>query len=254
MRPLIAQLFDRIIPHGFVQLVSVATRLSQHQEPSGLDHFYSNHPEKLSDIQAHYRGSSDHKIIFGTRFTKSAVSKPRIIRKRSFKDFDSNSFKEAIKNTSWWEVYCCENVEEAVSLMTGKINLILDEMAPIKTIQVHTKFAPWMSENTKSKIKERDLAQKQAAESRSNEDWAEFKILRNNVNSRLKSEKKQWQEKKLNEFGNDSSTVWKNIKNWLGWGKGGPPTKLKENGNLCSKPKDIARILNELFITKVKNL
>ena len=57
---LVAQLFDRIIPHGFVQLVSVATRTRQ--EASGLDHFYSNHPEKLSEVQSHYRDRSDHKI------------------------------------------------------------------------------------------------------------------------------------------------------------------------------------------------
>ena len=61
-------------------------------------------------------------------------------------------------------------------------------------------------------------------------------------------------EGKLNEFGSDSSTVWENLKNWLGWRKGGPPTKLMENGTLQSKPKDIARIMNEFFITKVRNL
>ena len=254
LRPLISQLFDRIIPHGFVQLVSVATRISPHQEPSGLDHFYSNHPEKLSEIQAHYRGSSDHKLVFATRFTKSEVSKPRMIRKRSFKDFNVQSFVKAIQKTSWWDVYSCENVEEAVSLMSEKINSILDVMAPIKNIQVRTKYAPWMSENTKNIIKERNLAQKAAAESKTDDDWIRFKALRNTVNSRIRTEKKKWQKEKLNEFGSDSSTVWKNLKNWLGWRKGGPPTKLMENGTLQSKPKDIARIMNEFFITKVRNL
>ena len=71
LRSLTTPLFERIIPHGFVQLVCGATRIFPGQEPSGLDHFYSNHPEKLSEIQAHFRGASDHKLIFGTRYTKA---------------------------------------------------------------------------------------------------------------------------------------------------------------------------------------
>ena len=70
----------------------------------------------------------------------------------------------------------------------------------------------------------------------------------------MRSEKRQWQQDKLQSFGNDSSSIWKNIKNWLGWSKGGPPTKLMENGNLQSKPKVLARIMNEFFISKVKGL
>ena len=254
LRSLVTQLFDRIIPHGFVQLVSVATRVSQGQEPSGLDHFYCNYPEKLSEVEAHYRGGSDHKIIFGVRYTRSAISKPRIVRKRMYKNFKADEFIHAVQNISWWEVYTCENVEEAVKIMTRKISSILDKMAPIKNIQVRTKYAPWMSENTKQRLKERNEAQKIAVETNDGSDWARYKTMRNNVNTILRWERRTWQQKKLEDLGNDSSSVWKNVKNWIGWSKGGPPTKLIENGNLCSKPKDLARIMNEFFISKVKRL
>ena len=254
LRPLVTQLFDRIIPHGFVQLVSVATRICQGQEPSGLDHFWSNYPEKLSEVEAHYRGGSDHKMIFGVRYTRSAISKPRIIRKRSYRNFNADEFIQAVKNISLWDVYTCENVEEAVKIMTSKISSILDIMAPIKSIHVRTKYAPWMSESTKQKLKERNKAQKVAVETKDANDWARYKAIRNSVNTILRNEKRKWQQKKLEDLGNDSSSVWKNVKNWLGWTKGGPPTKLIENGNLCSKPKDLARIMNEFFISKVKKL
>ena len=127
-------------------------------------------------------------------------------------------------------------------------------MAPIKSIQVRTKYAPWMSESTKQKLKERNKAQKVAVKTKDANDWARYKAIRNSVNTILKNERRKWQQKKLEDLGNDSSSVWKNVKNWLGWTKGGPPTKLIENGNLCSKPKDLARIMNEFFISKVKKL
>ena len=35
---------------------------------------------------------------------------------------------------------------------------------------------------------------------------------------------------------------------------GGSPTKLIENGSLISKPADLARIMNEYFVNKLRNL
>ena len=100
----------------------------------------------------------------------------------------------------------------------------------------------------------RNEAQKKASETKLQSDWEEYKKQRNQVNSILKTEKKTWQEAKITSFGSDSSSVWKNIKNWLGWSKGGPPSKLLDNGNIFTKPSDLARIMNSFFIKKVQNL
>ena len=98
-------IFDRIFPFGFVQLISVPTRFWPGQEPSGLDHWYTNKPGKLSEIQVNNQGGSDHKLIFGIRFSKSVISKPKIIKKRSYKNFDPLHFLSRIQLISWWEIY-----------------------------------------------------------------------------------------------------------------------------------------------------
>ena len=254
LRSLTKELFDRIIPHGFVQLVTVPTRVSSNHKQSGLDHVYTNFPEKMSEIQAVFKGSSDHKLICCTRFTRSAVCKPRIVCKRSFKNFDQSKFREAIRKVSWWDIYMCNNVEEAVSEMSHRITSILNVMAPIKSFQVRKNYAPWISESAKVKIRERDLAQKNASLSHSLDDWLKYKALRNATNKQLKFEKKLWHKDKLDHLCNDPGTVWKNVKCWLGWSKGGPPTRLMENGVLVSKPSALARIMNEFFINKVQSL
>ena len=127
-------------------------------------------------------------------------------------------------------------------------------MAPIRSFQARTKYAPWLSTNTKDLINERDLAQKKAARSKDSDDWRHYKGLRNKATSILRTEKKNWQAIKIKHLGNDSSSIWKNVKNWLGWSKGGPPTKLISNGNIYSKPKDLARIMNTFFVNKVRLL
>ena len=255
LRPLVKEIFDRIIPHGFVQMVSVFTRSWPNQEPSGLDHFWTNRPEKLSQVHANWGGGSDHKIIFATRYTTAQISKPRLLRKRSYKNFDPVKFIEEIRKISWWGVFSeCFDCENAANILTQKINEILDVMAPIKTFQIRTKYVPWMSQKTKDMIKERNQAQLKAATTKDSDDWRKYKQLRNQITNILRVEKKQWRENKLLEFGNDTSSIWKNVKNWLGWSGGGPPTKLMSDGNMFSKPKDLAKIMNNFFVSKVRLL
>ena len=97
------QLLDRIAPHGFSQLVTVETRIWADQEPSLLDHFWSNKPEKIRGVHAFYQAASDHKMIFAVRHTKGEVSKPRIIRKRCYQNFNPEEFISAVKNISWFD-------------------------------------------------------------------------------------------------------------------------------------------------------
>ena len=97
LKPLVTVLFDKIIPNGFIQLVSEATRFRSGTEPSGLDHFYTNRPDHMSDVKVHFKGSSDHRMVSVTRFTKSVVRKTRLIRRRYLKYLDPADFLRAIK-------------------------------------------------------------------------------------------------------------------------------------------------------------
>ena len=49
LQPLVTELFEKIIPFGFTQLVNEATRFMSGVEPSGLDHLYTNQANHMSD-------------------------------------------------------------------------------------------------------------------------------------------------------------------------------------------------------------
>ena len=145
--------FDRIFPFGFVQLVSQPTRFWPGQEPSGLDHWYTNRPSKVSPIQVINQGASDHRFIFAKRFSKSVIVKPRIIKKRSYKNFQPQEFLTSVQSISWWEVFSCEDVEKATEVFTNNVTKVLDAMAPVRGFQVRKRYAPWLSPQLKSEIK-----------------------------------------------------------------------------------------------------
>ena len=254
LKPLIELLFKKIFPHGVSQLVSVATRSWPGQEDAGLDHVYTNKPEKMSGVYAEFIGGSDHKLIQITRFAKTLQRNVRFVRKRTFKNFVGEDFKQAVQDLSWWDVYCCEDPEQATLLLTNKLTAILDRMAPIRTIQVRKKYAPWLSDATKNMIEERNEAQRIAGQSKCQDDYRRYKSLRNQITAKMRQEKKTWEKQKLCSRQNDPSALWKSVKSWLRWSNSGPPTKLFQNGQMISSPAGLASTMNSYFLGKVADL
>ena len=254
LRPLITALFSRILPQGVTQCVQEPTRHWPNQTSSGLDHYYTNRPDKLSPVQAQFRGGSDHMLIFAVRYANSIKSQPSYIRKRSFKNFVSSDFISAVNQIRWLDVYLCSDPNSAVELLSNKITAILDIMAPMKTFQVRTNYNPWLSQETKRMIDERDRLHKLAVDTQNTEKWADFKVLRNKINNRLKSEERVWQKIKLNDCENNSKDLWKNVKKILSWKSSGSPNQLFVNGNLVTKPQDVASAQNEYFLDKIRTI
>ena len=254
LKPLIDLLFEKIFPLGVSQVVTVATRSWPGQEDSGLDHIYTNKPDKVSSVQAEFKGGSDHKLIQITRFAKSIQRTVRYVRKRVFKNFDENEFKQAVQQLSWWELYSSNDPEEAAEILTRKITTILDSMAPVKTIQVRKGYAPWLSESTKRLIKERNEAHVLASRTKQQDDFRHYKHLRNQTTAKLRQDKKTWEKLKLDNNKNDPRALWKNVKTRLNWNNSGPPSKLFHDGKIITSPAGIAGTMNSFFLGKVADL
>ena len=255
LKPLVDELFTRIIPYGVRQCVSGTTRQGRPgQADTALDHFWTNIPGKISPIQTMFNGFSDHRVIKGVRFAKLIRNSTRYVKKRSYKNFNESEFRRRIKNLSFWDIYCSTDVNDASNLLAEKLNVVLDQMAPIRTFQTRTNYSPWLSPESKKLINDRNNAQQKASESKSEEDWSVYKTIRNYVNSILKNEKSSWQKKKLENCNNDSGKLWKNVLGWLNWCSSSAPTKLFSAGQIITSPSLLANIMNTYFITKVNTI
>ena len=254
LKPLRNELFDRIIPEGFCQLVRGPSFIKQGQDKSGLDHLYSNKVNKLSEVALHTNAGSDHKMIHVVRYSKTMSQNIRYVKKRVFKNFSEEGFKADVKLISWWpSVYGCENANEAAENLSKNLCEALDRWAPVKKIQVKPNYRPWISKETKSLMNQRDYAQELASRTNNFDDWRKFKNLRNTAVARNRAEKKAWEVRQLDHLANDSSNLWRNVKSWMGWRNSGPPSQLFVD-KIIVKPKEIASTMNQFFVNKVKNL
>ena len=254
LRPLIDLLFEKIIPHGVSQHVAVATHSWPGQQDSCLDHLYTNKPDKLSEVAAHVNGGSDHRVLYVVRYAKSMKKSVRYIKKRCFKNFDQESFLQEIKTLKWYDIYASSDVNEAVELMTKKLTSVLDQFAPVRIIQVRSRYAPWLTEEVKTKMVERDRAQQAAAATQSPDNWRLYRNFRNRVTNLIKAAKKIWESRQLDSFSNNATDLWRNVKGWMGWKNSGPPTQLFYEGKMETSPKGLAKAMNSFFINKVKLL
>ena len=209
LKTLIDALFDRIMPLGVCQLVTGATRIERGQPRAGLDHLYSNKPDKLSSIQTYFTGMSDHKLIKVIRYTKSFKQLPRYVRKRCFKEFEGGIFKKRLSECKLEEILESTDTNQAAELLSIKLTRILDIMAPIRTIQIKTNYLPGLKDDTKLLQKKLNLAQEKASESGHPEDWREYRLIRNQTVAKVRDDKKVWEEKKLDPGENSSTDTWK---------------------------------------------
>ena len=108
LKSLIDLLFEKIIPLGVSQLVTVATRFQSGRPVSGLDHIYTNRPDKLSQVITCFTGLSDHKLLKVTRYSKSFKQLPKYVKKRVLKNFDQDMFVKILKESDIDDILECE--------------------------------------------------------------------------------------------------------------------------------------------------
>ena len=254
LRPLTQALFTRILPHGVSQLVICATRAERGVPVTGLDHLYTNRPEKLSEVSAEFTGMSDHKIVTVRKFSKDMKRRERYTTKRTFKSFQADHFQAAVRSMPELET-CLAAIcpTTAANILTNGITRILDNMAPVRTIQNRKNYAPYLSMETKALQSAARTAQEIAAGSGRLEDWREYRALRNQKNRSVLKDEAEWQKKKLSSTKNPSD-MWKAAKSMLGWSSGGPPTQLYHLGAYICSPSGLATTMNKFFLEKVRKL
>ena len=171
-----------------------------------------------------------------------------------FKDFDDQKFRQELADSQLHEVLACQDANEAAELLVSKMTIVLNKMAPVRTIQTISNYAPWLSEDTKYIQNERNAAQETASQSDSPEDWRLFRSLRNLVTSRSRAEKTEWEKNQLDDKENTPTEVWSRVKSWLGMGGGGTPTQIFSGGKMVTSPAGLASSMNRFFLDKIKRL
>ena len=169
---------ELILVEGVTQCIRQNTRYpqgNQNHEPNLVDHFYTTSPDKLK-IQVKELGYSDHNMISGERMARGGDDMPKYTQKRTYKNLDNEDYLKELEKKEWLGIYLEEeDVDKAVKIFTDNITSILDrkDMAPVRSIQNRRNYCPWISDDTKDLMRQRDEAVKKNNENKTTENEIE---------------------------------------------------------------------------------
>ena len=222
---------------------------------SCIDHTYTNVPGKCDMPRVESAGDSDHMAVLVNKYTKEPQSKPRAVLKRSYKHFDPESFLMDIQNSGINEaVLACNNINDAADVFQEQFGHVLDCHAPRKIFQTRKNYVPFISEETKMLMAERDALLEEATKQGDEELMKEYKKLRNKVRHQLPKDQPTYYK---NKFHDDNMTVrkaWKLAYELLGKVNNKSPTKIKHENEIISSPKALASAFSKIFSEKVRKL
>ena len=175
---------ELILVEGVTQCIKQNTRYpmgNQNHEPNLVDHFYTTSPDKLKKVEVKEVGYSDHNMISGERIAKGGDNMPKYTQKRTYKNLNNNEYLKELEKKKWLDIYLEEeDVNRAVRIFTENMTSILnrEDMAPVKTIQNRKNYCPWISDETKDLMRQRDEAVRKFNENRTPSNESEAKRLR----------------------------------------------------------------------------
>ena len=243
------QLTDIMDIYLLEQIITEPTRITT-DTASLIDVFITNSPQKVKSSGVIRLGISDHYMIYVC--TKDAINRlpPKIVESRSFKNYNKFAFRRDL-----YDALNSANIEKELDpnkmweIWKNVFTSIADKHAPLRTRKVRSKHTPWLTNEIKKHMNNRDYLKQKAIQTKSRYSYEAYKIARNKTNKIVEKAKSRYFQHTINNNGNDPKQLWKGVN--LIRGKGSKTTNitsLEVEEETITGDKNIAETLNSFFV------
>ncbi|CAB4009639.1 Hypothetical predicted protein, partial [Paramuricea clavata] len=218
-----------------------------------MTHVYDSWDRATDEnYETYVLGFTDHDLTVLSIKSKIPKGPSKVVYKRSYKHFSAEKFINDLKLIPFWLVESSDDPNEALDTFLNLFRDIADIHAPIRKYTVKSKPAPWITQNIRDLMLMRDAAKREAKVSGFPSDWAVYRKLRNHVVKVNRESKRAYFLEAINNTKKDPKSMWKTINNLLGRSNCPIPTYAESNGEIYTKPKDIANHFAKFFNEKIK--
>ena len=207
-------------PLGFTNVVKEPTRITE-STSTLLDLFLVSNVDCVKKCNVvDIPGVSDHCLIYMAYNVCKPKYKPRTITKRCFKNFEKENFLNDIANAPFDNIYAVseDDLDSKATIFENYFKDVIDLHAPLKTTTVKYPKAPWLTDDIRKNMDDRDR-QKNIFNSIKKKmskvpTWSpkhcnlkrqlhladdQFKMLRNIVNRKIRQSKKDTFNSEVND-------------------------------------------------------
>ena len=243
---------------GWTQLVQQNTHFSNRNgviSETLIDHVWTNCPVKVRRCRQEETAASDHQLVWVERSAKNLVDKVKKTEKRMMKNFKLEDLEELCKIEEWSHKGSQERtpnmLQQRVNNLENKIRNILEKVAPMKTKNLVYRGKPrWISTDIDARLKERHRARIRANKTKSMVDELEARSIRNIAAKEIKTARKDYLKKKMENLSKNSPDAWSAVNEYLGWKKPMTPTKLVQDGAVLTKGPELAEAMLKQYKRK----
>ena len=249
------RLMDLSSDYGLHQFVSKPTRVTS-ETCTLIDLFMSSNENFVQFCDVAPITLSDHyMVVAAVGKGKAPKSNHKYIKSRNLKNMDFNSFCKELYDESWSEVLNTNDVLTAYSKWYTIFRDKLDKHAPMKRRRVRKKTAPWMNNDIKILMRDRDRCKAKARVTKLESDWNKYKTSRNHVTAVIRKCKRKYVTESIMKNKGNPSEIWKLLRTLMANTKQSNVINCIKYGNdEFVNHKDIANVMNNSFVDVAKKL
>ena len=145
------------------QLIASPTRVTD--SPSSLiDVILTSQAKQVIKTGVTDCSISDHDIIFADLHLKASPPRVTYVKTRSFKNYNPDAFQYDMSFSPWSVLEIFDHIDDKLHAFDLLFNESLDHHAPIRSIKVHGKQNPRITEETHELMKSRTIGAREHAE------------------------------------------------------------------------------------------
>lgn len=243
--------FNYMISSDLYPLTCVPTRISTHSATL-IDNVFvgpSYLSQSYSDVIV-YPGSDHLPVIAHVTCLRKRRIPAKKILTRELKKQNLNSFAEELSCIKWDSVLGISGDSSlAYNQFMYIFQPIYEKTCPLRLTKQKRDDPrkPWITEAIIDMIKKRNLLYEQYLNSQDDADFAEFKRVRNKVNSMRRQAKKKYFEEKFSDSKGDTKATWQVINEFMGNQKSSQSPCIDINGSYVSDKNVVANHFGQFY-------
>ena len=223
---------------NLTQLVTTPTRVTP-QSSSLIDVILATNTSIVKETRMVEYHISDHYLTYIVLNLKIPKPPPTYIITRGFRKYDASKFLQDLERLPWMENSLIGDVSERVDHFNQHFLCLVNKHAPVKKVKIKHRQFPFVDEQLKQHLSERDQLLKIAKDTNSPQEWQTYRAKRNEVKVRLREAERGHVQSQLASCQKNSSK-WKVIRNCI-------PRKESTQTVYSRDVKVIADEFNEFF-------
>ena len=180
-----------------------------------IDHFSTNKPNYILNVDIIETGMVDHYMIYGIRkvnaLRRNSFKKQRLAETRSLKRYNKALFQQDLQEIDWDCILkpLADEPSKMVTTFQEIFESLLNVHAPLKVKKVRNEFAPWLTSSVRDLMTKRDRMKKAAK--KNPHLWPNYKGLRNQCTSAIRKAIQDYYHGLIEETKDDPKKMWKTI-------------------------------------------